>query len=129
MFQRRPYLPFILPAFILMGVLIAVPIVVMVTYAMTDYEIGYPNFEFVGAENFLRLFRSASFWHSVTLTLRYALIVTTLSLLVGFLMAQLVDRHIRWRPVAIAALVVPIAMTPSIAGRSGVLSSTLNTVY
>lgn len=117
MFRRRPYLPFILPAFTIMGVLIAVPVIVMITYAMTDYEIGYPSFEFVGAENFLRLFRSASFWHSVTLTLRYALIVTALSLLIGFLMAQLIDRHLRWRPVAIAALVVPIAMTPSIAGQ------------
>lgn len=117
MFRRRPYLPFILPAFTIMGVLIAVPVIVMITYAMTDYEIGYPSFEFVGAENFLRLFRSASFWHSVTLTLRYALIVTALSLLIGFLMAQLIDRHIRWRPIAIAALVVPIAMTPSIAGQ------------
>lgn len=115
--RSRPHLAFIAPAFIIMGVLITVPTVVMVYYSMTDYEIGYSTHEFVGLDNFRRLFESGSFWHSTRLTLVYAVLVTTLSVVIGFLVAQLVDRHSRWKALAFTALVIPIAMTPSISGQ------------
>lgn len=126
-FKTRPYLPFILPAFTIMVVLITVPIVVMVWYSLTDYEIGRATYEFVWFENYERMLSSAAFWHSTRLTLVYALLVTTLSLSIGFLIALLVDRHVKLRPLAIALLVVPIAMTPSIAGQ--IWSLILNSEY
>lgn len=116
--RTRPYLPFILPAFITMGILITVPVVVMIWYSMTDYEIGAASFDFVWLKNYERMLSSAAFWHSTRLTLGYAFCVTFFSLVIGFVVAMLVDRHIRWRPLAIAMLVVPIAMTPSIAGQT-----------
>ena len=136
--RRKPYIAFITPAFAIMTVLIAVPIAVMIYYSMTDYEIGYSSHNFVGLANYGRLVNSAPFWHSVRITLLYAVLVTSLSMLIGFIIAKLVDQHARVKAVAIAALIVPIAMTPSIAGQTwglilnseyGVLNYLLNGAF
>lgn len=115
--RRKPYIAYIAPAFIIMTVLIAVPVVVMVYYSLTNYEIGYSTHDFVGMANYQRLMASAPFWHSVRITLIYAVTVTASSMFLGFWIAKLVDRHARVKAIAIAALIVPIAMTPSIAGQ------------
>lgn len=115
--KRKPYIGYITPAFAIMTVLIAVPVGVMIYYSLTDYEIGYASHNFVGLANYERMVGSDPFWHSVRITLLYAVTVTTLSLLLGFVVAKLVDRHARTKAIAIAALIVPIAMTPSIAGQ------------
>lgn len=116
-FRNRPYVAYILPAFVIMSVLIAVPTGVMIYYSLTDYEIGYAEFELVGLENYRKLMVSPAFWHSVRLTVVYATVVTAASLSIGFLVAKLMDRHVRVKALAFIALVVPIAMTPSIAGQ------------
>lgn len=115
--RERPYVVYIAPALIVMATLILIPLGVMTFYSMTDYEIGYSTFDFIGLKNYSILLKSPAFWHSTKITIIYALIVTSLSLLVGFITAQLLSRHIKVKAIAFAALVVPIAMTPSIAGQ------------
>ena len=118
-FSRKPYLIYIMPAMCVLGLLILVPTVVLLYLSLTDYELGAAAFEFVGLENYSRLFfaENTEFWHSFYISLLYSAIVTSTQLILGFLIAKLLDRDMRFKPIVLACLIVPIAITPVITGQ------------
>ncbi|GIO14592.1 ABC transporter permease [Cohnella xylanilytica] len=118
-FHKRPHLVYIMPAILILGILTFVPTVFLYGLSLTNYELGYPDFKFVGLDNFVRLFsgQDAEFWYSVRISVGFMLIVTVVELLLGFWLAVLLDREFKLKPLAFACLIVPIAMTPSITGQ------------
>jgi len=118
-FHNRPHLVYIGPALLILGILTFVPTIFLYGLSLTNYELGYPDFKFVGIDNFVRLFsgQDAEFWYSVRISLGFMIIVTVIELLLGFGLAVLLDREFKLKPLAFACLIVPIAMTPSITGQ------------
>ncbi len=118
-FHKRPHLVYIMPAILILGILTFVPTIFLYGLSLTNYELGYPDFKFVGLDNFVRLFsgQDAEFWYSVRISVGFMLIVTVVELLLGFWLAVLLDREFKLKPLAFACLIVPIAMTPSITGQ------------
>ncbi|KWX86769.1 hypothetical protein AMQ83_17130, partial [Paenibacillus riograndensis] len=118
-FQRNPHLAYIMPAMIILGTLTFIPTLFLYVLSVSDYELGYPTFKFVGLDNFLRLFSGgdAEFWYSVTISLGFMGIVTVIELLLGFWLAVLLDREFKLKFLVFACMIVPIAMTPSITGQ------------
>ena len=95
MTRRRsptPYL-FLLPALVLLGVFVAYPIVAVVFYSFTDYDIVTPPV-FVGLENFQRLFEDETFWLALTHSFVY-LIVTPILIVLSIMLAIVVNRRLR----------------------------------
>ena len=95
MTRRRsptPYL-FLLPALVLLGVFVAYPIVAVVVYSFTDYDIVTPPV-FVGLENFQRLFEDETFWLALTHSFVY-LIVTPILIVLSIMLAIVVNRRLR----------------------------------
>jgi len=121
-FHRKPYMLFILPTIIFLGLLIIFPTVFLYYISMTNFELGYSfaSAKFVGLANYIRLFSGvdADFYHSVFISLIFMVVTTCLELVLGYMVALLLNhKEFKLKGLVFGCLIVPIAMTPSIAGQ------------
>lgn len=120
--RRRPYLFFIMPALVIMAVLVAFPTLFLYYISLTDYEMGYDlaSANLVGINNYVRLIsgRDRVFWYSVAISLLFMLVATMIEMILGYGLASLLNqKEYKLKGLVFGCLVVPIAMTPSIAGQ------------
>ncbi|MFF2889005.1 carbohydrate ABC transporter permease [Paenibacillus sp. NPDC057967] len=118
-FEKRPHLIYIMPAILILGALTIIPTIFLYGLSVTNYELGYPTFDFVGLENYIRLFtgKDAEFWYSVGISLGFMVLATVTQLALGFWLAVLLDREFKLKFLVFACMIVPVAMTPSITGQ------------
>jgi len=116
-FKQRPYMVYILPAVLILGLLTFIPTLMLYYLSLTNYELGASSFKVVWFENYLRLLKSTEFRNSFLLSIYFSVLVTAIELVLGFFLAKLLDREMRFKSVVFACLIVPIAMTPSITGQ------------
>ena len=73
--KKRPYLPYIAPAMIIMISLTIFPTVFLYLISMTNYQLGWDwgRVRFVGLENYFRLFTGGDpdFWNAVYISLKF----------------------------------------------------------
>src|SRR5258708_10339505 len=129
-FRTTPYL-FLAPALVLLGIFVVYPIIAVVYYSFTDYDIVRPPV-WVGLENFQKLFADDTFWLALTHSFVY-LLVTPILILLSILLAIVVNRQLRGIHIYRALYFVP-AVSGSIAiglswrwlfDRSGFVNSVL----
>jgi len=129
-FRPTPYL-FLGPAIALIGVFVVYPILAVVYYAFTDYDIVRPPV-WVGLDNFARVFGDKTFWLALTHSLVY-LLVTPILIALSIGLAIVVNRKLRGIQIYRALYFVP-AVSGSIAigltwrwlfDRSGFINSVL----
>ncbi len=115
---RRNWLPLIMttPATLAMvGVL--VPFAIAVYYSFTNIRIVSPDsYQFVGFQNYIRLFQSPAFWEALSTTLLFALAALVFELLLGFLIALLLSQDVKGVGIMRALLLLPLMLAPVIAG-------------
>jgi multiple sugar transport system permease protein len=118
-FHRNPHLVYIMPAVLILGILTFIPTVFLYFLSITNYELGSTSFHIVWLENYIRLFSGADpeFWPSFRISLSFMVIVTAVELVLGFLLALLLEREFKMKFLVFACMIVPIAMTPSITGQ------------
>ncbi|HET7169739.1 MAG TPA: sugar ABC transporter permease [Candidatus Limnocylindrales bacterium] len=109
--SATPYL-FLVPALVLLAIFVFYPIVAVVWYSFTDYDIVRPPV-FVGLDNFARLIDDETFWLALTHSLVY-LIVTPILIVLSILLAIVVNRRLRGIHIYRALYFVP-AVSGSIA--------------
>ena len=127
--KERPIYYF-LPAFLVLGILAIYPLVNNLQLSLTAKKTG----EFTFA-NYQRLFADKQFWNSMQVTLKWVLFTVAMELLMGFLMAVLVNIRAPGVNVYRALMIIPW-MTPVIAvcavwkwmynADFGVLSTSIN---
>ena len=120
--HRNPHIPFIAPAMTCMMVLSIVPTIFLSIISLTNYQLGwkFSRAKFVGLKNFIRLFSGADpdFWHSVFISLAFMLLATAIEMLLGFFFASLLNAsEFKLKPLVIGILIIPMAMTPTIAAQ------------
>ncbi len=141
-FSRHPHWAYILPSVIVLALLTLLPAVFLYYVSITNYELGqiWTDHEVIGLKNFVRLFSGHDweFWPSFRISLVFMLLATTLELVLGFLVALLLNRDFRLKSLIFACLLVPITITPSIVGQMwklmynaeyGVLNYFINGVF
>jgi putative chitobiose transport system permease protein len=110
-FRATPWL-FLAPSIALIGVFVVYPILAVVYYSLTDYDIIRPPV-WVGLDNFVRVFQDETFWLALTHSLVYLLVTPTLiALSIG--LAIVVNRKLRGIQIYRALYFVP-AVSGSIA--------------
>jgi multiple sugar transport system permease protein len=118
----NPHFKFIAPAMGVMLLLSIIPTIFLLVISFTNYQLGW-NFsraKFTGIENFLRLFsgRDPDFWHSVWISLAFMILATGFEMLLGFWIASLLNAsEFSLKPLVIGIMIIPLAMTPSIAAQ------------
>jgi putative chitobiose transport system permease protein len=133
MTRKRSITPytFLLPALVLLGIFVVYPIIAVIYYSFTDYDIATPPV-WVGLDNYRRLFEDSTFWLALTHSLVY-LIVTPILIVLSIALAIIVNRRLRGIHIFRALYFVP-AVSGSIAiglawrwlfDRSGFINSVL----
>jgi putative chitobiose transport system permease protein len=112
-FRRRliPYL-FLAPALVLLAIFVIYPIIAVVFYSFTDYDIVTPPV-WVGTANYVKLVNDPTFWLSVQHSLVY-LLVTPILIVLSIGLAIIVNRAMRGIHIFRALYFVP-AVSGSIA--------------
>ena len=110
-FRATPYL-FLAPALVLLGVFVIYPIIAVIYYSFTDYDIIQPPV-WIGLENFQNLFADETFWLALTHSIVY-LLVTPILIVLSIALAIVVNRQLRGIHIYRALYFVP-AVSGSIA--------------
>ena len=127
-----PYL-FLLPALLVLGVFVVYPIIAVIYYSFTDYDIVRPPV-WIGTENYQHLIEDPTFWLALVHSFVY-LLVTPILIGLSIVLAIIVNRQLRGIHIYRALYFVP-AVSGSIAiglswrwlfERSGLINSVLET--
>lgn len=104
--RRREFVAGVAPAVILMGGLLAVPLLYTVVWSFQKVSYGSPG-QWVGFDNYLHALQDPMFHAAVGFTIGFALVDTALVLILGYALALLLNRARRGRSVFLGVLLVP----------------------
>lgn len=90
-----PYL-FVLPNLLIFLIFIIIPALMGLVYSFTNYD-GISKFNFIGLENYTRLFTSQEFWQVFINTVEYAVFVVPLVFVLSLFIASLLIKEIKGR--------------------------------
>jgi len=135
--KRRNWTPyfFMAPAVAYLAVFMLVPLARGIQLSFTKTALVNPGGgKFIGVENYATVMSSGQFWNSLMATILYTTGTVVFSLLIGTILAVLINRPFRGRAVLRAVLTFPYAV-PTVAvalifiwifnQSSGVLNSTI----
>lgn len=120
--SRNPHTKFIAPAMVVIIVMSIIPTIFLFVISLTNYQLGwdFSRIKFVGIENFIRLFSGTDpdFWHSIFISLSFMVLATAIEMILGFLIAIFLNSfEFKLKGLVIGILIIPLAMTPSIAAQ------------
>lgn len=122
------------PAIILMIIILIAPVVIATVLSFSSYSLGSPNFEWVGAENYEKLFTRRTYERMFVATFTYVGVVVPVSVLLGLGAAMLVNslhwggeiyKTIYFLPVMAALLAMAIVWEFMLHPTIGVINDTL----
>src|ERR1051325_350859 len=96
----------LLPTIVLLGLFIAYPFVKGVLLAVTDTKVGVEG-NFVGLDNFRKLWKDSIFHVAVYNTFLYTFVTTVFKLALGLWLALLLNRHFRGKAFMRAFILLP----------------------
>lgn len=111
--KRNQFFFFVGPSLVIMVLLMIVPLVTAIWlgfHRVTFTNISSP--EFVGLENYVTVLTDARFWKSVRFTALYILVTVPGHMVLGFLVALLLDQVTRLRGLYMAGALLPFIVTP-----------------
>lgn len=122
LFARNPHWKYIAPAMTVLFLLSIVPTLFLFGISFTNYQLGWKldRAKFVDIRNYTRLFsgRDIDFWHAVEISLEFMVLATLIQLVLGFIIALMLNKYeFKLKPLLVGILIVPLAMTPAIAGQ------------
>jgi multiple sugar transport system permease protein len=115
--KSREQYGYILPAVITLGLVVVFPTVFLYYISLTNYDLaaGFSRSKFVGFANFGWLFTvDRDFWYSILITFGFMAITVPLEFVIGFAIALLFNRKMRWKRLWMSFLIVPMVATPAI---------------
>ena len=109
---------FFLPGLLALFAIVGVPLLASFVYSLHEVRLyRFHTQPFVGLENYQQLLNDPLFWISTRVTLIYTAGVTFFSVLVGLVVALVLNRRdIRMRSLFIAFFLLPFVMTPVVVG-------------
>ena len=112
--RMRPYLIALPALLVLIGILY--PFLTAVYYSFTAYTLNRPGSQdqFVWFRNWTRMFTNRDFYYSTYITFAYAILATGVELVLGLVIAMLLNRESRWAKVLQPTLMFPMIIAPVI---------------
>jgi multiple sugar transport system permease protein len=109
--SRREFAWFTAPSVLIMLVLMLVPLLMTVALSFSRFSFGQTP-EWYGFTNYINVLTSERFWATVQWTLTYIAITIPLQLVIGFLVASLLNQA-RWlRGLFVSGYLLPFIVTP-----------------
>ncbi len=109
----RASLPYLMlaPAFTFMAVFLFRPVGHSFYLSLTDWYLGVPEWNLVGFENYRVMFTDWVFWNAVRNTAVYTGVVATLSIVLGLVLALMINRVVRLQSLWQTVFFLPVAAT------------------
>ena len=108
---------FISPTLIVLAAVVAFPLLFSFVVSFFRYTFITPKFDvFAGFDNYLFSFKDQYFWNSFKVTLIFVALVVPLEFLVGYGIALLLSRDIKFKTVFYFILTMPMVMSPVAVG-------------
>ncbi len=117
-FLKSPY-SWLAPSLIVLFVITIVPTLFLFFTSLHHWELGYPwdARRFIGVQNFLYVVKNPLFLAALKRTLIYTFVSVGLQFFFGFLIALFLSRKtLIWKGILVGILIIPMTVTPSIAG-------------
>ncbi|MHA2937900.1 carbohydrate ABC transporter permease [Vibrio sp. RC27] len=115
--RLTPYM-FLAPAGVILLLGLLYPIGYMIYASFLDWNpsqlIG--EADWVGFRNYINLFQDAAFHESLGVTVKFAVIVVTLEMLIGVGLALLLDREVRGMSLLRTIFILPMMIAPIVVG-------------
>ena len=89
--QLSSHVWFVVPAVLLMILLLILPVFVAATFSFTNYNLGSPDFEWIGTKNYEVLFKYSSYKKMFTASFTYIFVVVPISIILGLFSAILIS--------------------------------------
>lgn len=105
----QPYV-YLLPAIIIIILFMFWPFIQTIYRSLFLTNNMGANFEFIGLNNYQELLTSASFWNSVTVSLKFVAIVVTVGVSIGFIAALLCQKSFPGLPFFSTSYAMPMAI-------------------
>jgi multiple sugar transport system permease protein len=102
------------PLLLLLASLLIWPLVLGVQTAFSRDRLSEFEVTAAGLDNFITLLNAPNFWSSLGFTLSYAVIVTSLEIVLGFTLALLFDRAFPAKKLLFSLMLVPIMVAPAL---------------
>lgn len=102
---------FATPSIILLFGTMLVPIVMVIAMSFTDYELGALDISFVGFGNYVTIWNNGEVWRSLRNTLYYVGLVVPAAVIIGLLLAVMVNGLERGRAFYQVAFFLPVTST------------------
>lgn len=96
----------LLPTFTLLGLFIAYPFLRGIMLSVTDARVGIPG-NYVGLDNFAKLWSDPIFWQVVRNTVLYTAVTTVFKLALGLWLAILLNRDFKFKAFTRAFILLP----------------------
>lgn len=108
-FEIAPYL-YLMPALLIFSLFVFFPFIKTMWLSVSLTNIRGEVVEFIGMENFIEIFTSASFVNSVLLTLKFVVLVAVPSIILGLILALLANYRMRGSRVYELMFSLPMAV-------------------
>lgn len=111
--KRNTFFAFVSPSLTMMLLLMVLPLVTAIWLGfnfITFRNLNTP--QWVGLQNYIEVLTDPEFWASLRFTLLYIVLTVPAQIVIGFLVASLLDQVHRFRGLYIAASLLPFIVTP-----------------
>ena len=114
-YKARLAILFLAPAFLLMLTFIAYPLVRSLYLSLFKWN-GITKPQFIGLQNFTMLFQDGSFYNALSNTLKFAILTTAGTVIIGFFLAVAIERQVMgWKTFKIIYF-LPVMMAMTVVG-------------
>lgn len=114
--KKFPYLIMIPVLIILLG-LTLFPIIYSFYLSFCNWDSGSTIPKFIGFRNYIEMFTNdIYFWNGLKLTLIYAVSAVTIELVLGFIIALLLNQRVKFIKIFRTFLILPMVITPVVVG-------------
>ena len=112
--RKREFALLVAPSMIVMFGLLVIPLYRTMVWSFQQVEYGSPG-EFIGLENYTAALTDPRFHRAVLFTIGLTLIVTAALVVLGYIIAALINQLGRWRPVVLGIMLVSYVL-PNVVG-------------
>jgi len=114
--QRRDRLVFLVPSMTVLAVILFYPLAYSIGLSFYNYYLPVPRTTFVGLDNFRFILGDEAFWEALGVTARFTGAAVVIEIVLGIAVALLLDSRIPCRRFVNTVVLLPMAITPAVAG-------------
>ncbi|MFJ5840415.1 carbohydrate ABC transporter permease [Streptomyces shenzhenensis] len=104
------------PLFIFLALAVVYPIYYGIQTSLQQRSLLDPAPSWAGVDNFTAVLKDSGFWHAVSFTLKFTVVATALEIVLGFLLALLMNKHFPGRKKLLSFLIMPVMIAPALMG-------------